>query len=519
MRFRLMVATALCAALPGFAQPNLDAVVERTREAFHVPGIAVGIVKDGQLIFAKGFGVRKLGEPAPVTPRTLFGIASNTKAFTAASLAMLVDEGKVKWDDPVINYLPWFRLSDPYVTNEMKVRDLLVHRSGLGLGAGDLMFFPTSDLTSDEIVRRLRFVPLATSFRSTYAYDNVLYLVAGKVIEEVSGKSWDAFIRERIFQPLGMTGSYPLSNQIPAGADVASPHAPEEGRLQVLPITDLNNNAPAGAIQSSIEDMAKWVTVQLNRGEIAKRKRLFGEMQSREMWSPQTIMPAGTPTGPLATVAPNFVAYGLGWVVSDYRGHKMVHHTGGLAGMVTRVTLIPDSKLGVIVLTNQESGGAFNAITYTVLDQYLAPGVTTDWVQALLDAQKKREADAAKVTGEAGAKRNASSRPSLPVPAYAGRYRDAWYGDVLIEEKDGTLGIRFTHSPSLTGKLEHWQYDTFVARWNDRTLLADAYVTFWLNPDGKIAEVHMKAVSPLTDFSYDFHHLLLKPVAKDAKPY
>jgi hypothetical protein len=217
-------------------------------------------------------------------------------------------------------------------------------------------------------------------------------------------------------------------------------------------------------------------------------------------------------------VSPNFASYGLGWGLADYRGHKLVSHTGGLSGMVSRITLLPDLKLGIIVLTNQEAGGAFNAITNTVLDHYL-DAKPVDWVRAYIDVRNKSVADANTQITKQQAKRNTSSRPALALSEYAGRYRDAWYGDVLIEERDGKLRIRFTHSPLLVGTVEHYQYDTFIARWDDRTLLADAYMTFTLTPQGAIDELKMVAVSSLTDFSFDFHDLQLKPVAKNAPAY
>ena len=511
----LLVAAAVCPA-----QDYVDRVVERARKEFDVPGIAVAIVKDGNVVLAKGYGVRKLGEPAPVTPHSLFRIASNTKAFTAAALAMLVDEGKLRWDDAVIQHMPGFQMYDPYVTRELTVRDLLVHRSGLGLGAGDLMFFPPSDLSREQIIQRLRFVKPATSFRSRYAYDNLLYLVAGQLIPAVTGKSWDNFVKERIFIPLGMTSTNASTQALKAASDVAIPHSKAGGKLEPLPHEDVDNNAPAGAINSCVADLAKWVTVQLNRGGMGS-SRLFSEAQSREMWSAQTIMPIGDPPSgapaALAALRPNFSAYGLGWMLTDYRGKKIVSHTGGLAGYVSRVTMVPDLKLGVVVLTNQEATGAFQAVTYTILDRYLgAP--ETDWVAPFLAQAKMGETGAEKIVKQAAAKRNATSRPSLPLAGYAGRYRDAWYGDVAIEEHSGKLTISFTHTRQLTGDLEHWQYDTFVARWRDRTLAADAYVTFSLKPDGSVDEVKMAPVSPLTDFSFDFQDLLLRPVAANAPP-
>jgi len=507
------------ALLPLFAlaQPNLDETVERALRTFEVPGAAVLVVKDGQIVTAKGFGVRRLGELAPVTPRTLFGIASNTKAFTAAAMAMLVDEGKVRWDDRVIDHLPEFQMSDPYVTREMRVRDLFTHRSGLGLGAGDLMYFPPSDLGRAEIVRRLRFVPLAHSFRERYDYDNILYIVAGELISRVSGMSWDDFLRTRIFEPLGMRATNTSVRAHGAQAEVAYPHARADGTLVALPLADSDNWGAAAGINSCIEDLSRWVRLQLNRGEWAG-KRLFSEARHREMWTPVTWVPVRPGEGALAQVAPQWSAYALGWNVSDYRGQRIVHHSGGMAGIVTRTVLVPVLNLGVVVLTNQESGAALNAIVYTVLDHYFG-AEAVDWIAVLEENRKKREKEAAAKVSEAMARRNPASRPSLPPSSYAGRYRDAWYGDVLVEERDGRLRIRFSHTPWLEGTLEHFHYDTFVARWDRRWLLADAWVTFSLKPDGSVDGVRMSAISPLTDFSFDFHDLRLRPVPADAKPY
>ncbi|MEO8662937.1 MAG: serine hydrolase [Bryobacteraceae bacterium] len=498
-----------------WGQANLDDVVPRTLKAFDVPGIAVGVIQDGKVLTAKGYGVRKLGDPAPVTAKTLFGIASHTKAFTAAALAILADEKKLDWDQRVVDIIPSFQMSDPYVTREMRVRDLLVHRSGLALGAGDLMFFPDSNLTAKDIVARLRYVPLSTSFRSTYAYDNILYSVAGAVIEQVSGKPWAEFIRERIFQPLGMTRSRTSVGEVPAGDDLAFPHAPANGKLQVVAHTNLAAAAPAGAIQSSVEDLFHWVDAQLHEGEYPNG-RLFTAKQSREMWTPHIWMPINPKPQPeLAALKPNFQAYALGWVTYDYRGQRIVYHTGGLNGMVTRITLVPEKKLGIIVLTNQQEGPAFQAVTMSILDHYLgAPA--TDWVAGYTAVRKRQQADADADVAKAAGARDANSKASLPLAKYAGRYRDPWYGDVAVEEKDGRLLMSFSHSPALSGPMEHFQYDTFIARWNDRSLDADAYVTYSLNADGTIAGIKMKAVSALTDFSFDFHDLALIPVEANA---
>jgi CubicO group peptidase (beta-lactamase class C family) len=402
-------------------------------------------------------------------------------------------------------------MADPYVTREMRVRDLLVHRSGFALGAGDLMFFPASDLSSEEIVKRLRYVPLETSFRSAFAYDNVLYLVAGKVIAAVSGKPWDAFIKEQIFSPLSMSASKTSIRDMKPGDDFAEPHAHVDGALRPIRPDVLDNSAPAGAIQSSAAEMSKWIATQLNAGEIPGGKRLFSAARSKEMWSEVTPLPINDPPPQFAALKMNFSAYGLGWFLNDYRGYKLVWHTGGLSGMVSRVTMVPELKLGVIVLTNQESSGAFTSVTMSILDQYMkAPA--TDWVEGLGTLARQRQSSAAETMKKTAATRNASSKPSLALSGYAGRYRDPWYGDVTITAEGGKLIMRFTHSPDLTGEMEHWQYDTFIARWKNRAMDADAYVTFSLKPDGSVDQIKMAAVSPLTDFSYDFHHLVLKPV-------
>ncbi|MFY9556725.1 MAG: serine hydrolase [Blastocatellia bacterium] len=491
---------------------DLDVFAAQVLKEFEVPGLGIAIVKDGKVLLAKGYGVRKLGEQAPVDENTLFGIASNTKAFTSAALAMLVDEGKIRWDDPVVKHLSGFQLYDPYVTREMTIRDLLTHRSGLGLGAGDLLWWPPTDYSREEIIRRFRFVKPATSFRSRYAYDNVLYMVAGQLVAAVTGKSWDDVIKERIFVPLGMTASSTAIAELLSSGNAAAPHAKFEGRVQSVAPQPLDNVGPAGSINSSVAEMAKWLIAQLNRGQIGEGHRLFSERQSREMWSAQTITPLSEPPSHLAALRANFSAYGLGWGLTEYRGFKTVSHTGGLLGYVSRVTLVPELNLGVVVLTNQQSGGAFQALTYKVLDHYMkAPA--TDWVAAFKKSEEMGQARAAEVEKQQASTRATDSKPSLPLARYAGRYTDPWYGDITISMENGKLALRFSRTPLLVGALEHWQYDTFVARWRDRGLEADAFVTFALKPDGSIDQIKMAAVSPLTDFSFDFQDLLFTPAA------
>ncbi len=501
----------LRAGIPQSLPADLDGLVGQVMTAFEVPGLGVAVVKDGKVLLARGYGTKRLDEPDQVGPSTLFGIASNTKAFTATALGLLVEQGKILWDGPVIDYLPWFRIGNAAVTREITVRDLLVHRSGLGLGAGDLLLWPRSLYTRKEIVRRLRFVPLAASFRSTYAYDNVLYLVAGEVIEAVSGRTWEEFVRQEIFAPVGMTGSLVRHRADPTGLDIAAPHAILGGSIRALPPSVNDNINPAGGILSSAADMAKWMIVHLSEGALPGGGRLFSAATAEELRTLVTPMPIPSFPSELAAQKMGFRGYALGFQVHDYRGRKVVTHTGGLSGYVSKLTMIPGLELGICVLTNQESGEAYNSITFSILDRVLgAP--STDWVDAYLKVRARKRERSREAERKTAASRKASTHPSLERTAYAATYRDAWYGDVDIREENGGLVMRFTKSPRLVGDLEHWQHDTFVVRWRDRELRADAFVTFTLDPHGRIVEARMRPVSPDTDFSYDFQDLLLVPV-------
>jgi CubicO group peptidase (beta-lactamase class C family) len=513
----LPVVHSALAQSPTAAPPaDLDAYVASSMKTFDVPGMAVAIVKDGKIVVAKGYGIRKLGDPTPVDEFTMFGIGSNTKAFTTAALATLVDEGKLSWDDPVYQRLPGFVMYDPYVSHEMTIRDLLTHRSGMGLGEGDLLFWPHSTYTREEVIYKLRFMKPQSSFRSHYAYDNLLYMTAGQIIPAVTGTSWDDYIRQHIFAPLGMNHSNVSNQAFKAGDDYAFPHSNVDGKLQVIPFGELDNAGPAGSINSCAADMAKWVQLQLNRGKFVDRDgRLFTEQRSKEMWSAQTILPVGDPPPPLAGLKANFADYALGWGLRDYHGRKLVGHTGGVGGFVSRVMLVPEENLGVVVLTNAEVGGAFDSILYHVLDHYfhLPP---TDWIAAYKTLKNTQEKDAAETMKKAEESRDANSKPSLPLEKYAGVYNDAWYGPIAIRMENGGLVITFDHTPTMIGDLQHWQHDTFKAHWRVRTI-EDAFVTFSLNPDGTIDSARMAAVSPLADFSFDYQDLLLKPAVQAAK--
>lgn len=503
----LLLVVSACAWARG-APADLDAYVARAMKTFETPGIAVAIVKDGKVVIAKGFGVKKLGDPAPVTAETLFGIGSNTKAFTAATLATLVDEGKLSWDDRVEDKLPGFAMYDPYASHEMTVRDLLCHRSGLSLGEGDMLLWPHTTYTRAEIVHRIRGMKPAYSFRSKYAYSNLMFITAGELTKAATGKSWEEAVRERIFDPIGMTHSGFSNADLKDGVDYAWPHTLVDGKIKVDAIEDKDTISSAGAINSSVNDLAKWVIVQLNHGKLPNsEKRVFSEKQSEEMWSAQTVMPIEKLDGPLASLAPNFAAYGLGWALRDYHGHKIVGHSGGLMGFLTRVVMVPDENLGVIVLTNFDtSDGPMNAIAYHVVDEY--SGVTgNDWIAIAktIDDDAHRKAD--ETMKKATAERATNLVPSLPLEKYAGTYSDAWYGTATVFLKDGKLGFRLDQSEGASGEMLPWQHDTFKVHWN----LEDAYLTFALKADGTVDHFTMVPVSPLADFSFDYQDLWFVP--------
>lgn len=497
------------------AQPisskQIDSLVELTLKTFDVPGIAVGVVKDGKLIHAKGYGVRSLVTKEKTDENTLFGVASNSKAFTAAALGMLVDEGKLKWDDKVTDIITGFKLYSPYVTEEFTVRDLLTHRSGLGLGAGDLMFWPdSSDFTKKDIIHNLRYLKPVSSFRTKYDYDNLLYMVAGEVVANISGTSWEDFIETRIMKPLGMTYSVSSLSRLKNNTNIIDGHAPVNGKVTAIPKEWNETVNAAGGICSNITDLSKWIIMQMNNGKYGENgsKQLFSEAVHDEMWTPQTIIPVRNP----GSYNTHFSSYGLGWFLSDVMGYKQCTHTGGLAGTVTQITLIPELKLGIIVLTNQQVGAAFNTISATIKDSYL--GITgKNRLKEYHDRVLKNDADAKKITDNiwADIEKQQKTQTSKPDFAqYVGTYKDNWLGDATITLKNNQLRLVSKRSPRLRGDLLFYKANTFVVKWDDRSFDADAFVQFNLDNNGKAAGFTMKTISPLTDFSFDFQDLDFK---------
>jgi CubicO group peptidase (beta-lactamase class C family) len=503
------------------AQRNakITQAVQMAMNKFQVPGIAVAVVKDNKIVMAQGFGVTEFGSQHKVNADTLFGIASNTKAMTAAILASLVDEGKLQWNTKVIDIIPEFQLYDAWVTREFTILDLLSHNSGLGLGAGDLMIWPQTSLTTIDIIKRMKHLRPVSSFRSEFAYDNLMFIIAGNIIEKLTKKPWSEVIQERIFMPLDMDNTRAKFSLIAkSNHNVARAHVPLDGKLNVVNGNFLEKFSSAGSVASSVNDMSQWLKLQLNHGVISKTKdkevRLFSEKQSRKMWQPKTLLSVSKAA--TENDKTHFNAYGLGWFLSDFHGYKMAHHSGGILGMVSKVVLIPEENLGLVILTNQQSGYAFNALYREILMNYLDLA-QRDWVSYYADLHKKRLTKEKLRLTKNNANKAKNSTPSLPLSTYAGIYKDSWYGDINITEKNGKLVMQFSNTQALQGELEHYQYNTFIVRWYDRTLEADAFVNFNLTIEGKIANATMNAVSNLTDFSFDFQDLLLIP-AEENKP-
>lgn len=517
----LFAGVMLCMTAHAQVPAGFDARVEQAMRARDVPGMAISIVKDGQIVHARGYGVRRLGSAERVDADTIFPTGSTGKAVTAAALAILVDDGVLDWDDKVIDHLPEFRMHDPWVTSEMTVADLLLHRSGLGLGAGDLLFIPRTSRSRAEIVTALRNIKPATSFRSGYAYDNILYIVAGELVSRVSGQPWESFVRTRIFQPLGMATAVSDEKDRFANPNRVQPHARLDPRLrglgpqQVLPERDGLGQvgAPAGGLSWSAKDFARWIQGQLALGALPDGKgRMYSEASARAMWTPQVPVPIRPFPAPIADITPQFSAYGYGWNVQDYRGVKVIQHGGAVFGVLAFVVLVPEHNLGIALQMNSEDVEVMRGLGYELLDHYLG-FEPRDWVGAFSSWNQQRLAGGLEALGEVKGPARKVSRPSLSPDGYAGSYTDAWYGPIAIFEQKGQLRIDFKQTPDMAGTLHHWQYDTFRVDWDDASI-EPAYVTFALDAEGKVANVDMKAVSPLADFSYDYQDLHFKPSEK-----
>ena len=486
---RLSVAAVLSlvaiAAPTAAQQPDplrgLDAYIDKARQDWGVAGLAVAIVKGDSVIYAKGFGLREVGKPDKVGERTLFAIGSNSKSFTAVALGMLQDEGKLKLDDKMMTYLPGFAMSDPYITRELTLRDLITHRSGFFRGDAVWM---GSGFGRDEILRRTLQQPPSTSFRSTFGYNNIMFLAAGQVVGKVAGTTWDAFIKQRIFTPLGMTSSVTSTNEL--AGDVARPHAMVDGKPVPINHRNLDNVAPAGSIYSNVAEMGQYLRFHLRDGRY-QGAQLVSKKFHDQMQTSQMIAGSGRDT--LLPMV-HFDTYGLGLWLRDYYGKLLVSHGGGIDGMLSQMAWIPEADVGVVVLTNTDGQNLQNALPFKILDRFIgAP--ERDWSAIYLTQaqQQRRRSDSVRAT--LVAQRVTGTKPSLALDRYAGVYDNAFYGELRIEP-DGT-GLALKRSAEQWGKLEHWHFDTFGVTWNmSRTPDINTFALFRIDPSGKVVALEMR---------------------------
>lgn len=474
---------------------EIDAYAEKARRDWNVPGMAIGIVKDNKVTYTKGFGVREMNKPEKIDENTLFAIASNSKAFTTAALAMLVDEGKLDWNDKVWKYLPEFQLSDAYVTRELTIRDLVSHRVGLDTFSGDLLWYETN-YSADEVLKRARFLKPTMSLRSAFGYQNLMFIAAGQIIQKVSGKPWAEFVQTKILTPLGMKQTKTSIKQFNKGDNIAMPHNTLDGKMRVVHYGNVDAAGAAAGLNSSVADLSKWMRLQLNHGTF-EGKKIFSEKQSWEMWQPNTVLPISQRSAEFMP-SRHFYLYGLGWFLWDYHGRKVVSHGGGLDGMISQTALMPEENLGVVILTNSESSLS-TALTNKIFDVMLGQP-KRDWSAEYLERADKSQQAEKEERKKLEAARVKDTKPSLKLADYAGTYSGELYGDAMITEENGHLVLRLKPAPAFVADLEHWHYDTFRIKWRDSVGYAFpiGFVTFTLDPKGQSSE--LKIDQPNNDF-------------------
>jgi CubicO group peptidase (beta-lactamase class C family) len=464
---------------------GFDDDVAKAVKDWRTPGLAVAVIKNDEIVFEHGYGVRELGKPAAVDTHTLFAIGSTTKAMTATLAAMLVDEKKLEWDAPVTRYLPWFQMKDPAVSREVTVRDLLTHRAGLG--NADYLWYGQHSST-EEILRRVRLIDPAYPVRSGFIYQNIMYAAAGAVVESASGRSWPELIRTRIFEPLGMKDSQATAARLASLPNVASPHSIVDGRVRVIENASVDPVAAAGAVWSSVDDMSKWMKFMLDGGRAGGRSgtRLLSEESFRELFTPQTIAPYEMyPTTRLTK--PHWMTYGLGWFQQDYRGQALDFHTGSIDGMVAIHGLVRDENLGVYVLGNLDHAEVRHAIMYSVIDRY-AGRQDHDWSVEFLKLYDGLKAEADQERAKRNAARVTGTTPSVPLAKFTGTYGEPLHGEVNVTQAGA--GLRLQYGSAFVGPLEHWHYNTFRANWEAAWREPDL-VTFVIDADGRPNAIEM----------------------------
>jgi CubicO group peptidase (beta-lactamase class C family) len=480
LRFFLLCLLSLPSLAAGIDSAALDALIENVRKAYQAPGVAVAIVHNDVAVYSKGFGVRKLGESAPVTADTRFAIGSTSKAFTTAAMGILVDEGKMAWDDPVRKHVPFFRLSDPLADANVTMRDIVCHRTGLS--RHDLLWF-NSPWPREQIIRKIGLVPLTKPFRSAYQYQNIMFLTAGYAVGLISGSSWEEFVRKRIFTPLGMNNSDFSVNDAVKAPDYSEPHVKEEEALKAIPWRNIDNVAPAGSINSSVNDLSRWVRMQLNEGRF-EGSQILKPATLREMHSAQMAMPVDDPVGRVLGAESNLASYGLGWILQDYRGHHMVSHGGAIDGFRAQVALLPRQRYGIIILSNLGGTSLPEALRNAIADRLLGLEAR-DWAKAYLERAAKQEAEAKKREEEREQKRHKDTKPSRELAAYTGFYENPAYGLAAVSAEGSELRLKWSNWDA---GLEHFHFDVFRGK-KDRSPLARQLAEFRLDENGDVAGV------------------------------
>jgi CubicO group peptidase (beta-lactamase class C family) len=476
---------------------KLDKYIEKAKTQWNIPGLAIAVVKDGNIIFSKGYGIREYGKKDKVTDESLFAIASNTKAFTSAALSILVEEGKISWDDPVQKYLPAFKLYDPYVSANMTIRDLLCHRSGLKTFSGDLIWYGTT-YSRKEVIERARYLKPTYGFRSNYGYSNILFLTAGEIIPVVTGKSWDEFIKENFFEPLGMKTTNTSIKDFKKTDNIAMPHHVGYGKEpMVIPYVNWDNIAPAGGINSSVKEMANWLIMNLNNGKY-NEKQLLSEQRIWEMRSVQTPLAVSQWTqNNFPSI--HYRGYGLGWSLFDYHGNNVVTHGGGADGMISKVVLVPEEKFGFVILTNSINYLP-EALPYYILDNYFG-AEEKDWSSVFYGFYEDGAKAEQQAMEEKEKNKIAEAEPSLPLEKYAGEYISQIYGKVTVELKNNELFLNMVPTPMFKGKLTHYQINTFSIKFKDVPSLPEGTVNFIIDKNGRVAKMEIDIPNPDFDFT------------------
>lgn len=480
---------------------QLDRLVQRNRTLFRVPGIAVAIIKDGKLSICKGYGLRSLRTKLPVTSQTLFGIASNSKAFTATAIALLVEEGKLHWDDRVVKYLPDFRLYDTLASQQLTVRDLLSHRSGLPTGAGDVMHDPDSTtFTLEDILYNQRYIKPSSSFRSKFAYSNNGYLVAGAILSRVSGMSWENFVEQRILRPLGMIQSAASFLDCQTNSNLIDAHKLIGDSVRVVTRYGSTKDDAAGGIYTSAEEMSKWMLMFLNQGRYGPSltRHLLSESVIADFVAPQTIIPVRQP----GIYRTHFAAYGLGWFLSDVKGYKEIAHSGQDVGMVSAVTLLPELGLGVIVLTNSESGAA-SAICDQIVDSYI--GIVGQDRTGTMYQRTQGQQRTAQTILDSIQQQVARQIPLsvADLDLYTGVYQDTWFGNVTIGLRNHQLWFASERSPQMRGFMHRFGPNQFVVTWQNPELDSGVLVTFSSVSDSTNSRFLLRDIMSTSGHAYD----------------